>query len=95
VNPDITPIEPRQDAAAEIERLTRERDDAAESYLFLMRVIEAIEEGDIELGHGDGDDEDDDGGRWIGWRNGRGLRFETAGQAYHHFMGLDTIGGEA
>jgi hypothetical protein len=65
-----------------------ERDNAADSYVFLTRVIEAIESGSVMVAALTGEKN-----RWVGWRGGNPKHFATAGEAYRWSDELDPEGG--
>jgi hypothetical protein len=67
----------RDSAIREWGRASGERDNAADSYVFLMRVIEAIESGSVMVAALTGKEN-----RWVGWRGGNPKHFATAGEAY-------------
>jgi hypothetical protein len=78
----------RDSAIREWGRASGERDNAADSYVFLMRVIEAIEEGSVMVAALTGEKN-----RWVGWRDGNPTHFATAGEAYRWSDEIDPEGG--
>jgi hypothetical protein len=78
----------RDSAIREWGRASGERDNAADSYVFLMRVIEAIESGSVMVAALTGKEN-----RWVGWRDGNPKHFATAGEAYRWSDEIDPEGG--